>query len=370
MYEQGLEVFEWESMPCFFRVDDQGAFPFDPFAAAFFLVTRYEEYLPHTRDEFGRFRSWESFARKNGFLKKPVVDIWAQKIRKLIEERFPDQALPQKQYRFLSTVDVDTAYAYRQKGVMRTMGGFLRSFFSGRFSAIRERMKVLLGRLPDPFDNFDYQLNLFQQFDVEAVYFFLVADYGLNDKNIPVSSPRFRSLIKSVADQAKVGIHPSFNSNYDPEKLRIEINRLSDITKREITRSRQHFLMLDLPDTYRRLLDLGITDEYSMGYVSETGFRAGTCSSYYHYDLDMDGVTKLRVHPFAAMEVTLKHHYQFTPEQAIEHYRELIDEVKRVNGTFISLWHNDTLSDQGEWKGWRKVFDEMVSMALPQRQEG
>jgi len=48
------------------------------------------------------------------------------------------------------------------------------------------------------------------------------------------------------------------------------------------------------------------------------------------------------------------------PEHAMAHYRRLIDEVKMVNGNFISLWHNDSLNDQNQWAGWRAVFEEMI----------
>jgi hypothetical protein len=38
--------------------------------------------------------------------------------------------------------------------------------------------------------------------------------------------------------------------------------------------------------------------------------------------------------------------------------------VKSVNGEFISIWHNESLSDKGRWQGWRKVYEEMVKSAV------
>ena len=52
----------------FFPVYDKGsALNFDPFAASFYLVSRYEEYLPFVRDEYGRFQAKESLAWQQGF---------------------------------------------------------------------------------------------------------------------------------------------------------------------------------------------------------------------------------------------------------------------------------------------------------------
>jgi len=36
-----------------------------------------------------------------------------------------------------------------------------------------------------------------------------------------------------------------------------------------------------------------------------------------------------------------------------------MNEVKKVGGTFVSIWHNETVNDLGEWKGYRDVFEKM-----------
>ena len=57
-----------------------------------------------------------------------------------------------------------------------------------------------------------------------------------------------------------------------------------------------------------------------------------------------------------------RQYLRLNPDEAIEKIREIMDKVKKVNGTFISLWHNESLSDKGVWQGWRKVFEEVVRM--------
>ena len=196
-----------------------------------------------------------------------------------------------------------------------------------------------------------------KKYDFESIYFFLLADYGYNDKNISHTSKKFQSLVKSMSDYAKVGIHPSWASNAQPSKLLTEIKRLEHIVKREVIRSRQHFLRIDLPTTYRRLIDVGVTEDFSMGYASEVGFRAGTSLPFYFYDLDMEVETKLRVRPFAVMDGTLNEYMSLPVDDAQYLIKDLMDRVKEVDGIFMSLWHNETVSDNRHWKEWKQVYE-------------
>ena len=363
---QDLNYFLYKKNAAFYPVyHSKSALPFDPFAAAFYLVTRYEEYLPYMRDRFGRFEAAESFAGRKEFLRKPVVNIWAQKIKDILTKRFPELSFEKRHYQFIPTIDIDSAYAYKHKGAVRTVGGIVSALSRFEFREILDRIKVILGLRKDPFDTYNYQLWLQKRYQLQPIYFILLADYGSLDKNLPVTSRHFQVLIKSLADYAQVGIHPSVASNESFSKLKIEIDRLNRILNREITQSRQHFLRLNFPTTYRNLIQLDITDDYAMGYASAPGFRAGICDPFYFYDLDMETVTKLLIHPFQVMEGALKDYMYKTTEQSLAIIKLLIDEVKAVDGTFISLWHNESLSDQKRWEGWRHVYEEMIAYAVP-----
>jgi hypothetical protein len=362
--DQNIVVQDFRDCKIFFPVGKASTMPFDPFAASFYLVSRYEEYLPQIRDEYDRFNARESLAFQNGFLERPVVNIWANWIKELIKGKFPGFVFPEKKYQYVSTIDIDNAYAYYEKGVMRTVGGYIKSLFSFDFEQVSERTRVLLRKQKDPYDTYDFQLDIQKAYKLKPIYFFLLGDYGVNDKNLSIESKKFQSLIKMIGDYAEVGIHPSYGSNKDPEKLKKEINRLSGVLNREITKSRQHFLKLSFPETYRNLIDLDITDEYSMGFAQHIGFRAGVCNSFNFYDLDAETETKLRVHPFAVMDATLKYYMKVNPKEAINYVKPLIDEVKSVKGTFMSLWHNESLSDRREWYQWQGIYEEIVQLAV------
>ena len=361
--DQNISVFDFNNNKVFFATGKSSALPFDIFAASFYLVSRYEEYLPHIRDEHDRFDAKDSLAFLNGFLQKPVVNIWVTWMKQLLSEKYPQLIFSKNKYQFVSTIDIDNAYAYREKGFTRSLGGYLKSFSKFDFTEIIERSRVLFGTDKDPYDTYQFQLEIIKKYKLKAIYFFLLGDYGLNDKNLPIESKKFQSLIKMLGDYAQIGIHPSYGSNKSKEQLKKEVTRLSGVLHRDVTQSRQHFLKLTLPETYRNLIDLDITDDYTMGFASQIGFRAGICSSFNFYDLDMELETKLKIHPFAMMEGTLKYSMKIRPEDAMMKIQPLIDEVRKVDGVFMSLWHNDSLNDRKIWLGWKTVYEQMVSYA-------
>ena len=365
--EQHISVFDYNNSKVFFATGKSSALPFDVFTASFYLVSRYEEYLPHIRDAHDRFTAEDSLAFANGFLQKPVVNIWALWIKDLLQKKYPTLIFNEKTYEFISTIDIDNAYAFREKGFTRSVGGFVKSLIKLDVAEIIERTRVLLGFQKDPYDTYDFQLEIIKKYKFKSIYFFLLGDYGLNDKNLPIESKKFQALIKMLDDYAQIAIHPSYGSNKSKEQLKKEVERLSKVVHREITKSRQHFLKLTLPETYRNLIDLDITDDYTMGFASQVGFRASICSPFNFYDLDLELETNLKIHPFAVMEGTLKYYMNVHQEDAMLKIRPLIDEVKAVNGEFISLWHNDTLSNQKLWVGWQPIYEEMVKYAVEKR---
>ncbi|MBI4946764.1 MAG: polysaccharide deacetylase family protein [Bacteroidetes bacterium] len=335
----------------------------DIFSLSFFLVTRYEEYLPFIGDKYRRFSAKQSFAYKNNFLQKPVVNIWAQKIRGMISERYPDFIFPEKKYSYTPTIDIDNAYAYRGKSFARTIGGFARALSKSDLDDFFRRKNVLSGKEKDPYDTYDFQIDVHKKYGLNPIYFFLLGDWAANDKNVSHTNHWMRSLIKDISQNIDTGIHPSFASNQYVEKVKIEKERLEKIKNDHVTKSRQHFLMLRFPHTYRNLIASGITDDYTMGFADEIGFRAGICTPYKFYDLEKEEETNLTIHPFAVMDGTLNNYLKLAPQQALEKIKEVVREVKNVNGELITVWHNETLSDWREWKGWKEVYEEVIKIA-------
>jgi hypothetical protein len=360
-----LRHFTFEGGLVFFPVQDRNsALPFDLFAASFYLVSRYEEYLPHIRDAHNRYLASGSDAYQQGYLHKPIVNIWSLKIKDILHTWYPDLKFKTPVYTFTPSIDVDAAYAYKNKGITRAMGGIFKALQNKEYDEIRHRIRVLLRLEHDPYDTFEFQMQIQKKYGFNAIYFILLADYGPNDKNIPHNNRYFQRLIIYLADYAQIGIHPSYASTLQPSLLVMETARLSKILKRDVEHSRQHFLKLVLPETYRNLINNDIIHDYTMGYAEVPGFRASICTPFPFFDLDQDSQTTLTIHPFAVMDGTLHDYMKLSPQKATETINELIDEVRKVGGTFMPLWHNHSLNDDGEWKGWLEVYVKMVEKGM------
>jgi len=359
---QTLEISEWEGLKIFFRTSSTADLPFDIFSASFLMVSRYKEYLPYQKGEFLRFEATESLAFQYGFLEEPVIIQWSDRLKEILQKRYPKLQFPERKFRFISTIDVDNAYAFKHKSFFRTVGALLRSLLRRDTNAFISRVSTLLGNDEDPYNTYSYIDQIENNFGFRSQFFFLVGEYNRYDTNISIRSMAFRNLIKGIAADHKVGIHPSLASHKKITILQKEVNRLAEVLEGRVTKSRQHFLAFELPTTYLRLIHSGILEDYSMGYASHPGFRAGICSPFRFYNLLEDKETDLVVYPFEVMDVTLRQYLRLDADEAIEKIREIMNKVKKVNGTFISLWHNESLSDKGVWQGWRKVFEETVRM--------
>jgi hypothetical protein len=369
LFEQGVNDLEvniqkWEEVPCFFVTGSKSAIPFDIFAASFYLISRYEEYLPHVKDKHGRYTASESLACKNGFLEKPVVDIWAYKLLARLKEKFPDYEYKNRSYEYISTIDIDNAFAYKHKNFIRTFGGFTNDLLKLRLLDVWQRLTVLLNITKDPFDNFQRILDIKKTKDINTIFFCSIGDYTTFDTNVSASKNKYRLLIKDLVDYASVGVHPSYFTMQNATLLKKEKERLESITNTPIIRSRQHYLRFNLPESYQQLIDLEIEEDHSMGYASNVGFRAGTCTPFYFYDLDFEIQTPLKVFPFAVMDTTLNDYLKITPKQSLGKIRDLRNEVKAVNGTFITLFHNESLSNHTRWKGWKRLYESMIKIAI------
>ncbi|MFC2115506.1 polysaccharide deacetylase family protein [Bacteroidota bacterium] len=332
---------------------------FDLFAAVFYMISRYEEYLPFETDLHGRFEAGSSLASQNGFLETPVVDLWIQLLEEKLRACFPGLKLPATGFQFQPSCDIDLPYAFLHRGSVRTLGARVKAGLQGLADS-QLRQDVLNGKAKDPFDTFDEMEAIHSLHKIRPKIFFLCARYGKFDKSISPGKSVFKSLVKQCMKFADVGIHPSYRSHDNPGELQKELKIFSGITGEKVLQSRQHFLKFRLPQSYRNYMEAGIREDYSMGFASAAGFRAGTSRPFFFYDLPREEETPMKVIPFQVMDRTLKDYMKLTPEQAIEKISMLADATRKAGGTFVSIWHNDAFSDHGEWKGWKDVYLQMI----------
>lgn len=365
IFEQEFQHTEFQSEVVFFLSGKQSQLPFDPLAASFYLVSRYEEYLPFIADEHNRFPARESVQYKLKTMDRPLVNAYAEILAGLLTEHYPGITFKRPEYSFVCSVDIDNAYAYLGKGIFRTAGAYLKDLVSLDFREMLTRTQTIFGMRKDPFETFDFQYELQEKYKYQTIYFALFARLAQYDRSLTLHSPRLQRYLKGINDFCDVGIHPSYRSNGSGRIAEEEMRALESVLKRDITKSRQHFLKLKFPETYRNLIDMEITDDYSMGFAAETGFRAGICTPFRFYDLELEVETQLTVHPFPFMDGTFIYYQEKGAEEALKEILHYIDIYRQFGGEFIPVWHNRVFSEkEEEWTSWNHTFEEMIKAAV------
>jgi hypothetical protein len=359
IYQQDITVTSWKNLPVFFQTESDSDLPFDIFAASFWLLTRYEEYLENDQDEHGRFKASSSLAFKNGFLGKPVIELWTREFAKTLLRKFTSLVFKSNDYRAKLTIDVDQAFAYRGKNIVRSLGGFIRDLANNDRHA-SDRYRILAGNEKDPFDVFDFIEDKIKESDTDAGFFFPVGDYSLFDKNPSWKNEEYRKLISEIAGKYDIGLHPSYYASENYQSVASELSRLDNIAERKITKSRFHYLRFKLPESYSMLIRAGIREDYSMGYPEEPGFRAGIARPFNFFNLRTNELTGLKIIPFQVMDATFLHYKKIDPVFALEIMLNLISETRKVGGLFICIWHNTYLLDNAECAGWRDTFETIL----------
>jgi hypothetical protein len=366
---QDLTAVDCNGQLCLFQSSKDSFLPFDPFAAGFFLVTRYEEYLERQFGKHGRYPAKHSILSRNKLLDQPVVNQWSRMIAARLQKHVPDLVIPRAGFGFLTTIDVDNAWAYKNKSIGRLAGASLKSLLRGKLREIAERFHIWSGEGTDPYDTYDYIRTVYRGMEQFLQFFFLIGKPGRYDRNISAKNAELRTLIRELSSGFKVGLHPSYRSNRIKGELDKERKMLEKIVGKPVVASRQHYLKLLFPTTYRRLIRAGIREDFTLGYSEVIGFRAGLANPFYFYDLKEDQKTNLRLYPFQVMDITLRDYMRKSPDEALELLKKMMLEIKKSGGTFISLWHNESLSDAGIWKGWRRVFEELTAYAAALKDE-
>ena len=362
LFERGINDFHvdmgnWDDLPCFFEAGERSNIPFDIFSASFFLLSRYEEYLPHVKDDLGRFKPNDSLAFQNGFLQLPLVDLWAFKLLKVLQNRFPELENKDREYEFTPIIKVVQSHRYAYRSALRTIIGFASDLLTLRIARFRERLLVVLNREKDPYDQFFDLIALHKEYGVTGHFFFQFADYSTQDKNIAVHKNKFRFLIKSVADYEPVSLSASHAAARDLKVLKLEKKRLSELINRPIDYVRTRNNRVHIPDTYRQLMDAEFTADFSMGYSQEIGFRASTCTPFYFYDLLLEIQQPLRVYPFGLSDEAL---LKIRKKAKIKEQIQVMAEATRqVDGQMIQVFSNELLGRKLR-VNWMELYKEML----------
>ncbi len=288
----------------------------------FFFISRAEEVINTQRDEHGRFAAKYSILSKNNRLMIPLVDEYARMLMKLLDLPLPTPSFS----KIYLTHDVDSIAQYRH--LRGAVGGIIR----GQWRKVLNSLKDIYN---DPAFTFSWLISQDKKVNgAECIYFIKVTNgngydypqYNLSGKDFCIA----KQLI--ISSGAKIGLHSSYYGN---DK---EIRRLGD-KERELHRS--HYLRCSI-DRMQALADMGVTDDFTMMFPDQVGFRLQTTRPVRWINPKTMVLTDLVLHPLTVMDCTLSNsnYMNLSEDEAYFECQRLFEKVHQNAGEIVLLWHN------------------------------
>ena len=313
LFEQGvtpqkLKLDFWDDLPIFFKTNADSDFPFDIFAASFFLLSRYEECMPYLKTDKGHFDPSQSVSSEFDFLELPIVDLWVSKFQKKLSSTFNEidkknSGKPSKKI-FL---EVPLAFRYSNRSFLENLEDFFSSIWKLNFKQLIIQISVLIRIKNDPYDTFDLWKEWFKKSSIKPQVFFLFSHSSSYQVTTSIFNLRFRKIIKKTGDFFSLGLLASVKAQIDSKKQMIrEKNDFQKLTNRTIFDVRLNNGIVDLRKDYEMLSENEFRNDYSMGYLDQAGFRAGTATPFYFYDVSREFQISLKLIPIFATENSLK----------------------------------------------------------------
>ncbi|MBF4985007.1 hypothetical protein FNJ87_11895 [Nonlabens mediterrranea] len=346
--DHDVEVHHWDDLPIFFKAPDRSNLPFDIFSASFYLLTRYEEYLPQVKDELGRFTASASIAAQNNFLDTPLVDFWVKRLGLELEKRFGITLPRKRNIQIITAIETASVFQYKNRAVVPVLQSIYENLIKFKLRKLFRQLGVHLRLIKDPYDVYDIILRIYKESLAKlpktiknsrrVLYLFHLGDYNYIDNGVSYRSRSYQELIKHIADYVEIGLRFSFANG--EEKIEKETERYESITNRPLSKTMTAFSKISMPGHYKRLVDMDTIEDYSMGYTNVPGYRASTSNSFYFYDLDYEVQTPLRVLPYALHYRSIEH-FMLNGQQAI--IDNLLKKATIASGNFIVVFDNAQL---------------------------
>jgi len=330
--------------------------PFDPFAAAFYLLSRLEETdLSVERDDHGRFPAAKSKACLGDFLHRPVVNEWAEELWEMLLSYGWRGERKHRKFRLCISCDVDHPRLWWSTiDRAKTILGALVKRGDPNEAAYWFRNHLFHAK--DPYDVFEEWFDLFEENGVTAQFNFMGERPKSSDCWYPLRHPFVLRLMEKIAVRGhQIGFHPSYEAYASEESFQAELESLREVSPLPVTAGRQHYLRFSTPQTWQCWESAGLLEDGTLGYPEAEGFRCGICHDYPVFDVAQRRMLRLRERPLLAMDVSLAWYREYSPEQAIEHLCNLRSTVEKHGGDFSLLWHNSSWNTPF-WEDWKRVF--------------
>jgi len=357
-YPNDLEYLKLENIPS--KLEE-----LDLFSASFFMLTRWEEYVNKNRDDHNRFPATESLAFKEGFLDRPVVNEYLEDLKTELLKLDANLVFKKYEYSLLVTHDVDAPLLY---------GSFKNHCKASILDVLQRKdvgllinrnigyLKTKVLKKDDPFDTFDYLMNLSEKYQLKSYFFFMGKGLTGYD-NMYKSSDRFiGQLVEQIQARGHhVGIHPTYDAYNSVEQFKKEKDELERNLNTKITFGREHYLRFEVPKTWQIWEENEMEWDSTLAYADKEGFRCGVCYPYSVFNILTRNKLKLKERPLIVMEGSFATYQKDISPKEMEHkIFNLIKSVKKYNGEFVFLWHNSSFHTD-EWRKYKYIYERVLS---------
>lgn len=303
---------------------------------ASFLMTRAEE-RHGQRDPLDRFDPADSWLKKCGLLARPVVDEIGWLLDDLLltlHERAGAWCVRRaawpgaRSHAIAITHDQDQSIRWERRLARHALGMVKGPDRAGQAALFVRDIRA--GAVPETLLT-ERLMRWERERDVEATYFFLMVRRDRFGRRYDVSSPSFRKVIARLREEGHtVGLHGSLRTYQDPELFMNERTRIGKVLGKPPSGVRQHYLRIQLPDTWKHQQEAGFRYDASLGYPDEPGFRAGTSFPFFPQSLP-----SFLAFPLSGMDRALHANGLTTPDA----WRDWAAPARQVSGLVDVLWH-------------------------------
>lgn len=330
----------------------------DLIASAFFLLSRYEECVCRKiRDQHGRFPGRKSLPYRAGFLRRPIVEEYGALLRRLLRRAGKNVPEPSPGLRHVwLTHDVDQIWTW--DNYYRALRSSVKRALTGKPEKLRPLRSVQNYQKHDPVYTFPWLKEQDEAVRIilgpercTPIYFFMGCKKTPPFDNGYISNrKRTEALLRELSgDGREIGYHVSYAASLDKSQVRPELDRVAELAERPVTSVRNHYLASREPEDFYSLLDAGLTDDFTMGYADEAGFRLGTCRPVRWIDPIKRTVTPLTLHHLTVMERMLDGPVYMniqSEEIAFAVVNELLRAAYTHGGEAALLWHSPSVASR------------------------
>jgi len=366
LYEQGvklqtLDVESLDGFPIFFKTQVDSFFSFDIFAASFFLLSRYEEALPHIKTPQGFFDPAQSIAGQYGFLELPVVDLWVKHLQKNLTVAFPEffNTNDEKKKSIKNVlIEVLVPFRYKHRSLLVSLSDFFKSLWTFDLLQLFEQLAVLFRIKEDPFNTFNTWKSFFKSSTVSPKIFFLFSESSSFQSTVSIFNLSYQKIIKTMSDLFSLGLLVSVKSQLKASDfLELEKNNFESLTHKPISDIRMSSEIQNLNTVYESLVVQEFNSDYSMGYQKTFGFRAGTATPFYFYSLSNEFQLPLKIIPIITTEMGLK---IMSPEKAFQLLNDIHENLPLSSSSLTIVISNRFFSPIDENKSWLQEFKNYI----------